>query len=461
MAEAIAAICTGLTPGGIGVIRVSGDNSIEIVDKVFKNPSNVKLVEANSHTVHYGHIYDGIELIDEVMAIVLKAPRSFTTENTVEIDCHGGVYVLKKVLDVVLKNGARLAEPGEFTKRAFVNGRIDLTQAEAVMDLIASKNELSRKNSISQINGLLYKKIVDLRERILHELAFIEAALDDPEHISLDGFYDEMSVKINDIEKEISSLLATFDNGRFLKEGINTAIVGKPNVGKSSILNMLIGEDRAIVTNVAGTTRDALIETVSFGGITLNLIDTAGIHDTEDVVEKIGVEKSLSYVDSADLAIFIVDTSREFDIEDENIIKMLENKKSICLLNKSDLTIKLDKTNLSDYFNKHNIDPVFINTSATTGEGKEDIINTIKEMFFKGEININDELVITNLRQKAALEAALKSINNVKNSVDDLMPEDFLSIDLSDAYALLGEIIGEEVSDDLVEKIFKEFCMGK
>ena len=456
--DTIAAIATALSPSGIGIIRISGEEALEVANRIFKAKSGKSILEMASHTVHYGHIFDGDEIIDEVMVLLMKAPNSFTMEDTVEIDCHGGVYVMNRILQAVLKNGARLSEPGEFTKRAFLNGRIDLTKAEAIMDLIQSKNEAARKNSMTHLKGDLYRKIKALREDIIYEIAFIESALDDPEHISLDGFHERLSGKSANIIKEIEKLLNSADNGRLIKEGIHTVIVGKPNAGKSSFLNLLLGEDRAIVTDIAGTTRDTLEESVYLDGMTLNLIDTAGIRDTEDVVEKIGVNKAKEALEKADLMVYIVDSSVSLDESDREIIALLDTSKTIVLLNKSDLDVVVSEEDIKKIIGEA---PDFLTISAKEKEGLDVFTALIKEKFFNGEISFDDEVTISSLRQKEALSSALHSMKMVQQSLIDDMPEDFYSIDLMNAYACLGEIIGEEVGEDLVNEIFSKFCMGK
>ena len=470
--DTIAAIATALSDSGIGIIRISGDDAIYIVDSIFRSPSGKRiLTKVQSHTVHYGYIVDKEEnVIDEVMVVVMKAPKSYTTEDTVEINCHGGVLVVQKVLQTVLENGARIAEPGEFTKRAFLNGRIDLSRAEAVIDVIHSQNEYALSSSVSQLKGRLSDKIHKLREDILYQIAFIESALDDPEHISLDGYPEQLATKVTYFQQEIAKLLATADNGRLIKEGIFTVIVGKPNAGKSSLLNMLLGEDRAIVTEIAGTTRDALHETINLHGISLNMIDTAGIHETQDVVEKIGVERAKKYAAEADLILYVVDASEDLDEDDQEIISLLNGKKAIILLNKSDLENKITedvlKEKLSELKNHDNIENIKILRTSTIdpfseNSGMEELEETIRNMFFEGELKHNNELVVTNLRHKEALQDALHSLQLVERSIEDGMPEDFYSIDLTSAYASLGKIIGEEVDEDVVNEIFSKFCMGK
>ena len=468
--DTIAAIATALSDSGIGIIRISGDDAIYIVDSIFRSPSGKRiLTKVQSHTVHYGYIVDKEEnVIDEVMVVVMKAPKSYTTEDTVEINCHGGVLVVQKVLQTVLENGARISEPGEFTKRAFLNGRIDLSRAEAVIDVIHSQNEYALSSSVSQLKGRLSDKIHKLREDILYQIAFIESALDDPEHISLDGYPEQLAVKVTYFQQEIAKLLATADNGRLIKEGISTVIVGKPNAGKSSLLNMLLGEDRAIVTEIAGTTRDALHETINLHGISLNMIDTAGIHETQDVVEKIGVERAKKYAMDADLILYVVDASGNIDEDDQNIISLLDDKKAIILLNKSDLENKITEESLKENLAKrlkHREDIRILRTStidpSSENSGMEELEETIRNMFFEGELKQNNELVVTNLRHKEALQDALHSLQLVERSIEDGMPEDFYSIDLTSAYASLGKIIGEEVDEDVVNEIFSKFCMGK
>lgn len=468
--ETIAAIATALSDSGIGIVRISGENAIYIIDNIFRSAAGRRiLTKVQSHTIHYGYIVDSNEnVIDEVMVAVMKAPRSYTTEDTVEINCHGGVLVMQKVLEAVLHAGARLAQPGEFTKRAFLNGRIDLSRAEAVIDVIHSQNEYALSSSVSQLKGQLSNKIHTLREDILYQIAFIESALDDPEHISLDGYPEQLAGKVTGFEKEIQKLLATADNGRLIKEGISTVIVGKPNAGKSSLLNMLLGEDRAIVTEIAGTTRDALHETINLHGISLNMIDTAGIHETQDVVEKIGVERAKKYAMDADLILYVVDASGNIDEDDQNIISLLDGKKAIILLNKSDLENKITEEGLKENLAKglkQSEDIRILRTStidpSSENSGMDELEETIRNMFFEGELKHNNELVVTNLRHKEALQDALNSLQLVERSIEDGMPEDFYSIDLTSAYASLGKIIGEEVDEDVVNEIFSKFCMGK
>ncbi len=455
--DTIAAIATAMSPSGIGIIRLSGDEALSIIDKIYRSKLNKKKIsECESHTIHYGYIYDGNEMIDEVMVLLMKAPNTYTKEDTIEIDCHGGVFVMKKILETVIKHGARPAEPGEFTKRAFLNGRIDLTQAESVIDVINSKNSFALKSSLSQLKGSVLNDVKKIRGNILHEIAFIETALDDPEHISLDG-YDEALLKVvNNEIKEIQRLLYSSDNGRILKEGINTVILGKPNAGKSSLLNILVGEERAIVTDIAGTTRDVLEEQINLHGISLNIMDTAGIRNTEDVVEKIGVEKAKEYANKADFIIYVIDSSTVLDSSDFEIMEILKDKKAVVLLNKSDLDVITSKEDVEKHLSKK-----IIPISAKENTGITELEDTIKDMFFQGEVSFNDEVYITNIRQKNSLQDALDSLHLVVRSIEDAMPEDFYSIDLMNAYESLGKMIGESVEDDLVNEIFSKFCMGK
>lgn len=457
--DTIAAIATGMTNSGIGIIRISGSESFAVAEKIFLPANkNIKIKDAESHTIHYGFIKDGEETVDEVMVSVMKSPRSFTTEDTVEINCHGGMLVMNRILQLVITNGARLAEPGEFTKRAFLNGRIDLSEAEAVMDVISSKNDMALKSSVGQLRGKVSEKVKQLRSDIIYEIAFIESALDDPEHISLEGYPEKLLIKVNSLIKIVDNLLKSADSGRIMKEGIKTVIVGKPNAGKSSLLNILAGEEKAIVTDIAGTTRDVLEENINLHGISLNVIDTAGIRDTEDTVEKIGVERARKAAMDADLIIYVVDASVPLDDNDQMIFEMIHEKKSVILLNKTDLPSVIKEDDLLKMTGK---DSVMIRTSTKDATGIDLFENTVKDMFFTGKINPDQEVVITNMRHKEALLRTLESLKQVKKSIENHMPEDFYSIDLMSAYTSLGSIIGEEVSDDLVNEIFSKFCMGK
>ena len=454
--DTIAAISTAMTDAGISIVRVSGEDAIAVVDKIYKGKKEKKISEQKTHTIHYGYIVDGEETIDEVLVMLMRGPHSYTGEDTVEINCHGGVYVTKRILETVLKYGARPAEPGEFTKRAFLNGKMDLSQAEAVIDVIHSQNEYALQSSVNQLRGSVQKVIREIREKILYHTAFIETALDDPEHISVDGYGETLEKVVDELLVQMKRLIDTADDGRIMREGINTVIVGKPNAGKSSLLNVLLGEDKAIVTNIAGTTRDVLEEHIQLRGISINIMDTAGIRNTEDVVEKIGVDKARSYAEEADLIIYVVDASVPLDDNDIEIIHMIQNKKAVILLNKSDLSTVINKKELKVWINKPMIE---ISTKEETGI--HELEKTLEHMFYKGEISFNNEVYITNVRHKTALQDAYASLEKVKESIENQMPEDFFTIDLMDAYESLGSITGETVGEDLVNEIFSKFCMGK
>lgn len=469
--DTIAAVATALSDAGIGIVRISGPQAVSVVDPIFCTKSGKHILrEVESHTVHYGFIIekDSVNwqehVIDEVMVSYYRGPKSFTAEDTVEINCHGGVLVVKRVLEEVLKNGSRLAEPGEFSKRAFLNGRIDLSKAEAVMDIIHSENEFALKSSIRQLRGDLSGKIRELREKLIYEIAFIESALDDPEHISLEEYPKRLFSVVDSVEKQILRMIETADNGKLMKEGINTVILGKPNAGKSTLLNLLVGQEKAIVTEIAGTTRDVITETVHLNGITLNVIDTAGIRNTDDIVEKIGVERARKEALEADLILYVADASVEPDESDREILSIIRDKKVIILLNKNDLETVTDEKLLKSLIESMGIsaDKIsMISTSTKNFVGIDILEEKISDMFFKGMIQSNQEIVITNMRHKEALIHAFDSLELVKKSIEDNMPEDFYSIDLMSAYKSLGLIIGEEIEDDLVEEIFSKFCMGK
>ena len=455
--DTIAAIATAMGNSGIGIVRISGEEAIAVADRVFKvKGGKKKLSDMETHTIHYGFVYDGEEVIDEVLVMLMKGPRSFTTEDTVEIDCHGGMLVTKRVLEAVLKAGARLADPGEFTKRAFLNGRIDLSQAEAVIDVINAKNEYALKSSVGQLRGSVSKKIKELREKIIFEIAFIESALDDPEHISLDGYNEKLMSVTEILEKDLAGLIRSSSNGRVVSEGVKTVILGKPNAGKSSLMNVLVGEDRAIVTDIAGTTRDILEEHIYLQGISLNVVDTAGIRNTEDVVEKIGVSRAMDAAEDADLIIYVVDGSRSLDENDYQIMDFIKNRKAVVLLNKSDLEAVVSIQEIEEK-SGHSV----ISISAKKEMGIDKLEEEIKSLFYEGEIDFNDQILVTNVRHAQALKEAYDSILMVKQSIENEMPEDFYSIDLMNAYEKLGSIIGEAVEDDLVNEIFSKFCMGK
>lgn len=454
--------------GGIGIIRVSGSESMKIVDSIFhpgkfNNEENEALIDKSylqqqkSHTIHYGFIIDGNnEVVDEVMVSVMKAPATYTREDVVEINCHGGNYILQRVMQLLLEKGAFLAEPGEFTKRAFLNGRIDLSQAEAVMKMISSKNEFALQSAVKQLEGSVSKYIQQIREQILYEMGRIESALDDPEHYDLTGYSDELFDKTEQQIVSLQRLLDRFENGRMKSDGINTVIVGKPNAGKSSLMNILLDEDRAIVTDIAGTTRDALQESVRLGGLMLNLIDTAGIHNTEDTVEKIGVDRAKQYIEQADFILFVVDGSEEWSDEDEQILPLIAQKKGIILLNKADL-----KAKVSELFLKDKLSWDTIAFSNETKQGLQQLEQYITDKFERGDLQFNDQICLTSIRHKNAVMQAVNALHRVEQSIKDGMPEDFFTIDLMEAYQQLGLINGDTATEDLVNKIFEEFCMGK
>lgn len=462
--ETIAAIATSLSESGISIIRISGNEALEVADRMIMTKNGKKVSDFKSHTIHYAHVIDEDNIIDEVMVSFMKAPHSFTAEDTIEINCHGGVLVTKKVLQLVLRNGARLAEPGEFTKRSFLNGRIDLSKAEAIMDIIHADNEFALQIGMKQLKGSVSKMVSSIREKIIYEIAYIESALDDPEHISLDGYSEKLEKNIDAIIDDLVKMESSAENGKIIKQGINTVIVGKPNAGKSSFLNFLLGEEKAIVTDIAGTTRDALEDFVKINDITFHIFDTAGIRKTEDVVEKMGVKKALDYSKDADLLLYIIDSSVPLDDNDIDIMKITAGKKMIVLLNKSDLepVLEIDEIEkkLLEYSHKKE-DIRFLKISAKEKAGMDEFVKIVKEMFFNGEIKLQDEVMITSMRQKENISDAIASLRLVIESIKMSMPEDFLTIDLMSAYESLGKIIGEEIEEDLVNEIFSKFCMGK
>lgn len=455
----IAAISTSLSASGIGIIRISGEDAIIIADKLFVSKKNKKLIEQKTHTIHYGNIInpESNEIIDEVLVSVMKEPNTYTKENIIEINCHGGVIVMQKILHLVLSNGARLAEPGEFTKRAFLSGRMDLSSAEAVIDIINAKTELSLESSVNQLKGNIYREIKNIRSKLIELIAHIEASIDYPEYDYEELGEDMVLNNLDGIKEKVSKLLNSADDGKIIREGIKTVIVGKPNVGKSSLMNALLNEDRAIVTDVAGTTRDVLEEYMNIKGIPLRIIDTAGIRETEDIVEKIGVNKSEELVQEADLVIMMLDASSDLTEEDRYIFNLIKNKKTIVLLNKIDLPVRITE----EFVNEEVKNTKVISTSLKDNKGLDDIEKAIKDMFLIGDINFNDNLYITNIRHKVSLENAIDSLSSVKESIEMGMPEDCWSIDLKNSYDYLGEITGDSVSDDIIHQIFSQFCLGK
>jgi len=479
--DTITAISTAMNNSGIGIIRISGPEAFDIIRKIFRPGGTAdpdKDFCQKSHTVHYGHIIENNnKIIDEVLVLIMKAPRTYTREDTVEIDCHGGMFVMNRVLEQVIKAGARTAQPGEFTKRAFLNGRIDLSQAEAVIDVINAENDFALQSAVTQLKGSVSEKIRNIREVLLEQTAFIESALDDPEHIEMDGYGEILLPMLRECSAKIKGLIDTSQDGRIIKEGIKTVILGKPNVGKSSLMNALLGTQRAIVTQIPGTTRDALEESLRISDITLNIVDTAGIRDTQDVVEKIGVDKALEYAESADLIVWVVDSSAPLTDDDREIAKIIKGKKAIVLLNKNDLKevtgrdeiLQMIYTNIHVCTNAENNltmsdnipDVPIISISALMEEGLEEFAEAVRHMFYNKEINFNDQVYITNMRHKEALISAQDSLDKAMESIENGMSEDFFTIDMMDAYSALGTVIGEVLEDDLADEIFSKFCMGK
>ncbi len=449
MQDTIAAISTTMGVGAISIIRVSGDNSINIVSKIFKGKN---LNKVSSHTINYGYIIDAENIIDEVLVTVMKAPKTFTKEDIVEINTHGGIAITNKVLELLLNNGCRLAEPGEFTKRAFLNGRIDLIEAEGVMDLINAKTEKSRKLAINQVNGEVSNLIKKLRKKILELLANIEVNIDYPEYEDIEEITNnKISQSIELIEKEIKNILSKSEDSKFIKEGIKTVIVGSPNVGKSSILNRLLNEEKAIVTDVAGTTRDIVEGIIQIDGIILNIIDTAGIRETNDIVESIGVKKSLDLIEEADLILYVLNNNEELSIEEKNMLDKLKNKNTILIVNKVDLSNKLDLKYLNDY----------IEMSIKDDKGIDELKEKIKKMFNLERIEQNDYTYLSSARSISLLKKCLEHLNSVKEGINNNVPIDMVEIDLKNIWSTLGEIIGETYTDELIDQLFSQFCLGK
>lgn len=453
--DTIAAISTPIGEGGISIVRLSGDHAVAIANKVFKGSDLTKVA---SHTINYGHIVEPAtnQVVDEVMVSVLLAPKTFTKEDTVEINCHGGIVVTNRILQLLLANGARMAEPGEFTKRAFVNGRIDLTQAESVMDIVRAKTDKARQVAVNQLAGGLLEKIRGMRQEILDTLANVEVNIDYPEYDADQITADQMSNTSKSVIQKIDQLLKTAQEGKIMRNGLATAIVGRPNVGKSSLLNYLTQEDKAIVTDVAGTTRDTLEEYVSVEGVPLKLIDTAGIHHTEDKVEKIGVERSKAAIAKADLILLLLNASEELTPEDRNLLKYTDNKKRIIILNKTDLGQKINKAEIEAL-----TDSPIINTSILQNKNLDQLEELINTLFFAGIENSNDQVMVTNQRQAGLLEKAKKQLQDVINAVAGGVPVDIAQIDFTGAWNTLGEITGESAPDELITQLFSQFCLGK
>lgn len=457
MSNTIAAISTAIGEAGIGIVRLSGKDAINIASKIFVGINTKTLNIADNRKLIYGHIIDKEEIIDEVLIAYMKEPYTYTRENMVEIYCHGGIISVRKILELLLKSGAKLAEPGEFTKRAFLNGRLDLSQAEAVMDIIKSKTDKSYEVSLNQLEGSLSNKVRDIGDILLAMIAHVEVSIDFPDHEVDEITYEEMKRDGSLIKKEIESLLSTADRGKILRDGLNTIILGKPNVGKSSLLNAVLRENRAIVTNIPGTTRDIIEEFINIDGIPLKIVDTAGIRHTEDLVEKIGVDRAKDTVEKADLIIAVFDASIELSDEDYSIIELIKDKKTIALLNKTDLDSLYDEDDLKKLLNGSQVIP----SSITTGIGVDILESSIKDMFYSGEIEIDSDIIINNMRHKNQLELALGNINSALNDIEALVPLDCIEVDLRNCWENLGEITGDSVSEDIIDKIFAEFCLGK
>lgn len=454
--DTIAAISTAQAPAGIGIVRISGEGAIAAADRIYQAKTEKKLADQKANTIHYGWIKDGESVIDEVLVMLFRAPHSYTGEDVVEIQCHGGIIAVGRILEAVLGCGVRSAEPGEFTKRAYLNGRIDLSRAEAVMDLISAKSRYAQESSAAQLAGKLEEKIKKTRDGLLEELAFIESALDDPEHYSLDGMEDEIKQRIIDAKDRVNKLLSTSDRGKYIGEGIKTVILGKPNAGKSSVLNAIMGSDRAIVTKIAGTTRDILRETVQIGGTCLVLSDTAGIRQADNEVEKIGIERTKEEAKNADLVLYVADSSEKADESDLEILDLVSDKKVIIILNKTDLETKTTAEDIKKICTA----PV-VETSAVNGEGIEELKDLITKMFFYGELSFNDEVYITNIRHEKLLEEVQEYLTGAIEAIEEGIPEDVYAADLYGAVRSLDLITGGNVSEDLVDTIFEKFCMGK
>lgn len=453
----IAAISTAVGEAGIGIVRMSGKNSIDIASKVFKGVNNKHLTDGENRKLMYGHIMDGEKIIDEVLITFMKEPYTYTRENMVEIYCHGGIISVRKVLELLLKSGAVMAEAGEFTKRAFLNGRLDLSQAEAVIDIIKAKTDKSLEVSVNQLDGSLSNKVRSIRDIIIKMMAHIEASIDFPEEDIEDVTYNELLEDAEKVQNEIQKLLDTSSRGKILRDGIKTVILGRPNVGKSSLLNAILNENRAIVTDIPGTTRDIIEEFVNIDGIPLKIIDTAGIRETEDVVEQIGVTRARESIKDADLIIAIFDASRQLTEEDYDIIDIVNENNSIVLLNKIDLNSAYDIEKLQELIPEKTI----ISASVLKEQGIEELIEEIKNMFYKGEVNMDSDVVITNIRHKNQLD---KSLANIKSAIEDIkieVPLDCVEVDLRDCWDNLGEISGDTIGEDVLDRVFKEFCIGK
>lgn len=455
--DTIAAIATAPGEGGIGIIRISGEKSLQVAQSIFKSKSGKMIKDYNARTLIYGTVVDNEKVIDEVLVAYMKGPNSYTAEDVIEINCHGGFISVKKILELILSKGVRLAEAGEFTKRAFLNGRIDLSQAEAIIDVIKSKTDMAHEVAQSQLEGSLAKKIKDLRMNVTEVLAHLEVSIDFAEEDVEEITYQTLEEKSLELRNEIKKLYDTAESGKILRDGLKTVIVGKPNVGKSSLLNSILGENRAIVTDIAGTTRDVIEEFVNIKGIPLKIVDTAGIRETEDVVEKIGVEKSRESFSTADLVIMVLDASRKLSEEDMEILESLKNKKTIVLLNKMDLEPQIELEKIEEFVNSEDI----IKISALKHQGIEELQDKIEAMVYHGSVKNSSNLMITNSRHKDALFKAYESINDAISAIEQRMPYDFIEVDFKNIWDYLGYINGDTVREDLLDTIFANFCIGK
>lgn len=453
----IAAISTAIGEAGIGIVRISGDSAIDIAQKIFKGSKIDKFENTHNRKLIYGHIIDEEVIIDEVLIAFMKGPYTYTREDMVEIYCHGGIISVRKVLEAILKNGARMAEPGEFTKRAFLNGRLDLSQAEAVMDLIKAKTDKSFQASLNQLEGSLSKKIIEIRDILLNMIAQVEVSIDFPDEDYELITYEELKADGNKVKDEIENLIKSSSRGKILRDGLNTLILGKPNVGKSSLLNAILKENRAIVTDIPGTTRDVIEEFVNIDGIPLKIIDTAGIRETEDLVEKIGVDRAKDLVDSSDLIIAVFDVSRNLSGEDFNILDLIKDKKSIIILNKTDLQAKFNKEDLYEYVDEKNV----IEASIISNVGVSILEDNIRDMFYDGEFNLDSDVLVTNIRHKNMLEISLENIQRALLDMEANVPIDCVEVDLRNCWENLGEISGDTIGEDILDKIFRDFCLGK
>jgi tRNA modification GTPase len=455
--DTIVAIATAPGEGGIGILRISGEKSLEVAQSIFKSVSGKRIDEYNNRTLIYGNIVDNDKIIDEVLLAYMKGPKSYTAEDVVEINCHGGFISVKKILELILSKDVRLAEAGEFTKRAFLNGRIDLSQAEAVIDVINAKTSKSHEVAQEQLEGALSLKIRSLRDKVTELLAHVTVAIDYPEEDIEFITYNTLKEKTEELEKEIKKLFDSSESGKIFREGLKTVIIGKPNVGKSSLLNLILGEKRAIVTDIPGTTRDVIEEFVNLRGIPIKIVDTAGIRETEDVVEKIGVEKSRKSLSSADLVIMVLDYSEKLTDEDIEILESIDKSKTVVLLNKADLKKQIEEEKISNYVENNSI----IEISALKQEGIEKLEDKIESLVYKGEVRNSSDIVISNTRHRDALAKAHKSVLDALDAIYQNMPLDFIEVDLKNIWDYLGYINGDTVTEDLLDNIFSNFCIGK